>query len=728
MRRAPTLTLAIVATLALGIGAVTAIFSAVDQTVLHKPFLHYDRFAVFGWDLRDLFVNISYPVQIMPCIEQGKSFESFALRDQDRGALNTGTETVGAEYASVSRDFFSAFNGKAVLGRLFRPDEFQTASASVMVLTDNFWRVYFGADPGVIGRSVILENRTYQIVGILSPEFSPPTPLFGFLSDFFIPLRLRRDPSFLQSRGLQAFTCLRKGVTLTRANSEVSVLCDAPDASPFLKERFKKSPLYLKSLSDADPRMRFTKIHGAFLGAVGFLFSIACMNGINLMLVRLIERRRELGIRSALGGTRGRVMHLIITESLALNLLAGLFGVILACGIKPLIINVMTPSIDAFAGAGNLDSRALLFAFAICLLSTLLIAIVPAWKLSTQDPQSMLRESGIAFSEGRKLLRLRASLVVSCTALAMVLLTGTGLMIQSVQKLMSVDRGFNPSRRIAFWIDLPKTLQLAKPRINLVQRLEERLQNFPGIQDVTTTGIAPLVGVSTRGLSGPDGSTVEVDFNPVSPTYFRGMNMKLLKGRWLPSRPEGSHGVMVINESMANEWFGVEDPIGRGIKIDGERSWQVIGVVSDVRDLLRATAGPKYYYPVWQDSDRMPVISLIVNSSIKPTPALIQSIRKAIHDVEPQAGVRVPVELEEAARAQINKERFMLFILELISALSMLLAVFGLFSVMAYSVSQRMKEFGIRLSLGAPAQRVFNAVLGRGLALGGIGIVIGLFG
>ncbi len=340
----------------------------------------------------------------------------------------------------------------------------------------------------------------------------------------------------------------------------------------------------------------------------------------------------------------------------------------------------------------------------------------------------MLRESGITFSEGRELLRLRASLVVLCAAMAMVLLTGTGLMIRSVQQMMSVDRGFDSSRKIFFWIDLPKNLQSAEPRMNLVQRLEERLQNFPGIQNVTT-GVAPLALSASTQLSRPDGSTIAVGFSPVSQSYLRTMGLKLLKGRWLPSRPEGLYGVMVINESMANAWFGNKNPIDQSVKIDDERSWQVIGVVSDVREDLRdQKPWPQYYYPVWQDSNPMPIISMIVNASIKPTPALIQSISKAIHDVEPNAGLRAPVQLEEAARAQISKERFTLFMLQLISGLSMLLAVFGLFSVMAFTVSQRMKEFGIRLALGAPARRVFSSILIRGLALGGIGIVVGLFG
>jgi putative ABC transport system permease protein len=313
--------------------------------------------------------------------------------------------------------------------------------------------------------------------------------------------------------------------------------------------------------------------------------------------------------------------------------------------------------------------------------------------------------------------------------MAMVLLTGTVLMTRSVQKLTNVDRGFDPSRKIAFWIDLPRPLQLAEPRNALARRLEERLQNFPGIQDVSTTAIVPLAGTSTINLTRTDGSTLFVGYNPVSPTYFRSMGMKLLKGRWLPSRPEGSAGVMLINASLASKWFGKEEPIGRSIMIPPGKSWEVIGVVSDIREQIRSKdPRPQYYFPNWQDSNQSDVISLMLDLSVKPSTALIQSIRKAIHDVEPQVGVRVPVELEERARMEISKERFTLFVLELISAISMLLAVFGLFSVMAYSVSQRMKEFGIRLALGAAPRQVFISILRRGFALGGAGIVIGLFG
>jgi putative ABC transport system permease protein len=294
---------------------------------------------------------------------------------------------------------------------------------------------------------------------------------------------------------------------------------------------------------------------------------------------------------------------------------------------------------------------------------------------------------------------------------------------------MSVNRGFDPSQKLTFCIDLPKPLQSPESRNSLAQLLEEHLQSLPGIQSVSTNSVIPLTGFTSTDLTRPDGSTLEAGFNPVSPAYFRSMGMKLLKGRWLPSRPEGSTGVMLINASLASKWFGAENPIGRSIQVQNGKFWEVIGVVYDIRERLRSKdSQPQFYFPNWQNSIRMDSISLMLDLSIKPTSALVQSIRKAIHDIEPRAGVRAPVELEERARMEINKERFTLFMLELISVLSLLLAVVGLFSVMAYSVSQRMKEFGIRLAIGAPSRQIFISVLKRGLALGGIGIVIGLFG
>jgi putative ABC transport system permease protein len=310
----------------------------------------------------------------------------------------------------------------------------------------------------------------------------------------------------------------------------------------------------------------------------------------------------------------------------------------------------------------------------------------------------------------------------------MVLLTGAGLMTRSVRHLMSINRGFDVVGKMAFWIDLPKPLQTAKPRQDFVKRMEERLRSLAGIRNVGASNTVPLAGMSAMPLTRPDGKVVLTGPSPVSPSFLRGMGMKLKNGRWLPSHPEGSPGVMLINQSMADQWFGKEDPVGRIIAIEPGSAWEVIGVVGNIREELRSNeAKPQFYFPIWQ-ANRSDVITLMVDASLQPSAAFIQSIRKAIHEVDPRVGVRMPIELEKAARWQMNDERFTLFVLGLISSVSTLLAVLGLFSVMAYSVSQRMKDFGIRLALGAPARQLFLSVLSRGFMLGALGIVLGLLG
>lgn len=726
-RKLPGFALAVVAILALGIGSVTAIFSAIDQVVFQKPFPHYERLALFGSHSATLhaFVANSYPVQIVPCMERGKSFEAFAIKHWQYGFINAGVDTYGVSSGSVNREYFSVLNGKAALGRLFRPEEFTAAASSVMVLQHQFWKDYFAGDPGVIGRSVVVDNRHYRIVGVLSHTF-PHSGLFP--SDVFMPLVLGQDPA--ESEGtcvLETIARLRPGVSMAQANAEAALLGAAPHASQRFRDQYAQSPMQLRSLADSTRFPHFSSIHGALLGAVGFLFAIACINAVDLVLVRYSERRRELGIRSALGGSRSRMSRLIFTESFILNLAAGLLGLCLAWVMKPLILRTLAHSDAMLENAACLDARTLVITLGVSLLSMGLVALIPAWKLPIRDPQIILRESGNACSESRWLRRTRASLVVACAAMAMVLLTGTGLMTRSVRKLLLVDRGFDARGRIAMFIDLPRHLQEPLARQIFADRIEARLRQVPGIRNVGESDTIPLLNSGQKIIPGPEGSPTMVSANYVSPGFFRGMGLKLLQGRWLPSRPEGSGGVMVINESMAEKWFGKQNPIGRKIRIAQRTSWVVLGVVSDFRvDIRSKSVQPQYYFPSWQIVYPRRALSLLLDFSVEPSPALLQSVRKIIHQVEPLAGVRTPVDLEKEAHRAINKERFTLGILGALSAVSTLLAAFGLFSVTSYSVSLRMKDVGIRLALGASARHVFVSVLGRGVALGICGIGLGL--
>lgn len=720
LRRSPGYALAVFVTLALGIGAVTALFSAMDQTVFRKPHPHYDRLVVFGYQPPvNGWIGLSWPAQIEPCVEKATSFEAFALDASGRGQVGTGTETLGVEYGDVNPEFFGLLGARAGLGRLFLPGDYQDGAEEVAVLGYEFWKESFGSDPAAIGRTVVMEDRSYRIVGVLSRDFSMPP---GFIwSQFFRPRNLVVDPAAPFKGGLTALARLRPGATLAQANAEVAVLGAALNEAP----RFKGKRIDVRPLSGLDPRTRFGGTHGAFLGAVAFLYAIACLNAINLVLVRLSGRRRELGVRVALGAPRKALVRLMALESLGLCLLAGLGGLLAAWVMLPSIHDVLAPDPLKVNPVVHLDGRAILCTFGLSVLTAFLVALVPAWRLAGADPQHALKEGDVMGGENPRQGRLREGLVVLSAALALVLLAGTGLMTRSVRNLLKADRGFDPSNKVVFWLDLPKDLAPAQVSWDLAARLEERIQALPGVRGVCTSSTLPLEGVSVTDLEKPDGRLVQVGVNAVSIGYRSALKLHLLKGRWLPEA--GTEPIVVLNASMARLWFGDEDPIGRTL-VFKEKAWTVIGLVADVRDELRGASLPQFYMPHWLDDGRMRVLSLLVDCSLKPNAALLLQLRQAVHDVEPRAGVRAPMELETVAENQLDKERFTLRILQIISTLALVLAVLGLFGAMAYSVGLRSREFGVRLALGAHPTTLFRAVLRRGLALAGGGVVLGLGG
>lgn len=721
---APRFTLGVVLSLALGIGASTAIVCAVDQAVLRKPFPHYDRLVLFGADSPSFgFIGNSYPSQVLPCQAAGRSFEAFALNAWGRGTLGTGTETLGVNFSRVNPEFFPMLGRRAGLGRLFTPADFQPGAEPVMVLSPDAWAGRFGKDPRILGRSVELDGRPYTLVGVVAPGRWKRFPMEG---EVIVPLRLEADPATPFRPVLAAVARLRPGSSLAQANAEVAVLGAAPEAPARFRERFRDHPVHLKPLGETEPGSQFGRIHGVFLGAMAFLFAIASFNAMNLMLVRMAARGREVAIRFALGATRLAILKLLGLETLVLCLASGGLGLLLAGVLTPAILAVFSHPVPGLERAAHLDARTFVLALAFSLATSLLLVSVLGWRLSRLDPQGSLKEGGPALGEGAGLRRLREGLVVLGAAMALVLLTGTGLLTRSVHHLMNLDRGFATAGKVAVWVDLPRPLQGADQRIPLARRLEERLQGLPGLRGVSASNTVPLAGTSSMELRKPDGSTVVVGPHPVSPAFMAGLGLRLLRGRWLPERPQGAAKVLVLNATMAKAWFGDEEALGRRIEVEAGDPWEVIGVVADVRNQGRRRPGPEFYHPYGQDVGRSDVLTLLLDCAPRPGAALLQAVRRAIHDVEPLAGVRPPVILEEAAREEMAPERLMLGLLQLISAVALALAALGLFSLMAYAASRRMGEFGVRMALGATPRQIFHLLLRRGLQLSAVGVAVGL--
>jgi putative ABC transport system permease protein len=712
-----------VLTLALGLGSATALFSVLDQQLFRKPYPHTERLAVFGTDQPGFGFNPSaYLAQILPCMEHGRAFEAFAVGAIDSGVMDTGTESLGVDLARVNAEYFPVLRGRVRIGRLFGPDDFKAGAEAPVVVVHSFWQKELGGDPGVIGRAMRLAGKPCRIIGVLDPSFVAPRP-FG--PALFTPLRIeagaRRDLSMTS-----ALVRLKPGVSLAQANAEAAVLAASADLPPQWMAFLKENPLYLKDWAHSGPAPD-RRLPMLFLGAVALLLVISFLNALHLMLVRLSARRQELGVRLALGASRWNLMRLLGLESLLLISVAGAAGLLLARLMIPALLASLLPVEAESVPFVHLDGRAFLFTLGLGILCALLLAVLGTWRAARMNAEMVLKEDGAGSGEGKGARRLRELLVVSNAALAMLLLTGTGLMSRSVQRLVTADRGFDPSGRVAVWLNLPMDLQKMEARAPLILRLEEKVKALPWVREMAVTSAVPLAGSSGAQLQKPDGTPVFVCPNPVSSAYAKALGLRMLQGEWIPERAKGIRDVVVLNRTMARVFFGDEPCLGRVLSFAPKGPWRVIGVVEDVKDRLRSAPEPQFYYPWWQMDERNDVLSLVVDCGQKPSPRQIQELRRLIHETEPRAGIRFSRGIEEVARRQVIREASIASLLQVISGIAAGLAWIGLFSVMVYGVQRREREFGLRMALGARSSRLFAMVLQRGIVLGLFGVAAGLF-
>jgi len=722
LRHSPLHALALVLCLSLGIGATTALFGVLDQTVFRKPHPGYDRMVIFGADKPPSgFISNSYLGQILPCMSHAKSFEAFAVCGWGRGSMQTREGTFGIDFGYVNPGYFTFLGAQMELGRDFQPWEYRADIGEALIITHGCWKDVFQQDPAILGRTVTLEGRACTIVGVLSRHFLPPPQVWSQVYRPFLPTL---NPAKPGRPPLATLARLRPGATLAQANAEVSTLAAQAPLPPRQQQMFKEHPLTLKRLSDEDPRTHLGKLHGAFMAGIGSLFAIALLGSVNLMSMRLARRRHELVVRRAMGASVWDLMGRVGLESLGLAGLSALLSVGIARLLMKAILGALTGSV-ASESPVHLDGRALAFTLGITLLASLGVALLPLLRMLRSELQTHLMEGRQSLDEAPRQRRFREILVILSVAFSMVLLTGTGLMTRSVQRLLKVNRGFDPRGKLAYWVDVPPQKRTQDAYLPLASALETRLQALPGIRSVSTTNTLPMAGTSSANLKKPDGTAVVVGPHPISAGFARALGLKLLKGRWIPEQrtPEK---VVVFNRSMARLWFGELDPIGRAFQMESE-PWTVIGLVDDVRDTPRSKGEPEFYYPAWQEDAPSDVISLLIDVSVKPTPALLQAIRNAVREVDGSLGLRPPIGLEEAAQKQVDAERFTLKLLQLISALSLTLALLGTFAVMSFSTTQRLRSCGIRSALGARPFELLRSVLLRGLALTGLGIGLGLF-
>ncbi len=758
----PGFTLVAVLTLALGIGANTAIFSVVNATLLRPlPFPQPDRLALF-WGSKPRTNMPQLPLSLPNFNDvraQCQSCESLSAWTIGHSNLTQGptqdAEPERVQYAIVTADFFATLGVQPLFGRAFRAEEDNPGQASAVIISHSLWRRRFGADPAAVGKTITLDGQPREICGVLPAGFrfaSFPKETEVWMPFGLDPFRGRRHARGAQALGVVAR--LKPGVTLQQTQAELDVISRRLEqAEPFFNTNWRLQAVALHE--QASGKLR----RGLFvlLGAVAFLLLIACVNVANLQLARAAARRREIAIRVALGAGRFRIVRQLLVESLLLAGLGGMAGALLAWwGVDLFALipynapNLFTPYTVPAEQIG-VDGRALGFTCLVTLLASILFGLAPAWRLgqaAKTNTQTALKEGGAQASQGTG--RWRGLLVTAEVALALMLLIGAGLMIRSFARLQGVDPGFDPQNVLTCDINLPESKYQRPQAAQFYERLLERVAALPGVSAAGAVEFLPMSGMdSNTGLlieGRPRPAPSERIFahhRVVTPDYFRALGIRLLQGRGFTAADnDKAPRVAIINETMARRYWPGENPIGKRAALDIEAMRfhpdrapdfdlalglrEIVGVVADVKHAGPAgETVPEFYAPLAQRPARD--MTLVVRTAADPAEAL-SLVRREVYALDKDQPVDNASTMSEWLAASVAQPRFNFLLLTVFAAVALALAALGIYGVMAWTVAQRTQEIGIRMALGARAQDVFRLMIWQGMKPAMLGVALGLLG
>jgi len=745
LRRSPGFTVVAVITLALGIGANTAIFSVVSTVLIHplpysEPRLAYSDPDRLVW-ITEYVPQVSYlmgdynPVPIPDYLnwrEQNHVFESMAAYN-GRFGLNLGGkgELERIDATGVTWDFFPMLGVRPALGRSLLPDEDRPGGPPVVILSYALWQRRFGSDPKLVGRMITLDEKGYTVIGIMPQSFHFPA---DWSPELFTPLGV--DPNLdWDSPSVGAVNVigrLKPGVNLVRALSDLNTIH---------QRSAKAHPRMAQALASFQVRMVTLHEHLVgnvrpllliFLGAVGFVLLLACANVGNLQLARAATREKEFAVRAAIGAGRWRLARQLLVESLALAALGGVAGLILGAGGVALLRNLGPPNIPGLKTVG-LDPWVFGFVAAITAFAGIATGLAPALVASRLNLDEMLKEAGRRTTTGGAAPRLRALLMVSEVALALILLTGAGLLIRSFVRLTSVDPGFDPRHLLTERVVLPlgKYPDPAQWR-SFFQSVLERVGGLPGVESVAAASHSPLTdallgGLEIEGRPTPRGAQISTLISAISPSYFHTLRIPLISGREFTSFDDGSAPyVAIVNDIFARRYFGQGDPLGHRIRILDRSSHSIVGVVPTTRYLpLTTEPSPEVFIcDVQHPSNSM---TLIVHATSDPA-SLAAAVHGKVHEVDPNQPVDHVATMEERFSQAVAPQRFNAVVLVIFAGMAVVLAGVGVYGVMAYSVTRRTHEIGVRMALGAQRQDVLQFVLRHGVLLVVSGIGLGVAG
>jgi putative ABC transport system permease protein len=743
LRNGPGFTAVVMLTLALGIGATTAVFSVVDAVMLRPfPYADMDRIVAVAEATRaGQTISIAWP-NFVDWRAQNQVFEALGIYRAMVVNLTGGEQPERLIASLASADVFRALRIPPIVGRAFTADEDKPGAPRIVVVSERLWRSHFNADAGIVGKTIVLDGQPHAIVGVMPAGLRFPSRL----TDVWLPLGLF-VPTFPVDRGahpgLFAIAKVKPGITLERASADMDTIARRLEQQYPLNNTdhtVSLVPYYEQIVQNVRPALLM------LMGAVGFVLLIGCANLANLLLARAEGRQRELAIREALGATRWRIFQQLLTESVLMALGGGALGVLFAWwGVRAFIASrpSTVPRIDLVA----VDLRVLSFALLVSIVTGVAFGLAPALRASAVDLVASMREAHGARGAGR---RLRSMLVVSEVALAIVLLTGAGLAMRSFAALAAVDLGFDPSRVVTMRMALPNARYPDVARwIAFHRELATRAAAIPGVDAVGLNSAVALEGGGSesevRYEGQPPPQSVHDDatmcmFQAVTADYFRAMGVALVRGRAFADHDTAdSARVAVIEEALARRFFGDADPIGKRIAFEftghgpaAQPIWrEVVGVVGHVRhygiahepDVMEVYA-PLEQLPIYF-RERRPNMTLFVRTPLDPA-YLASSVRGVVSRIDADIPVFSVQPMSEYVALATEQPRLNMTLLALFAALALALASVGIYGVLSYVVRRRSHEIGIRLALGATRGDVLRLVVGHGMALAAAGIAIGL--
>jgi putative ABC transport system permease protein len=740
LSKSPGFAIVAILTLALGIGANSAIFSFVDGVLLKPlPYPDPDRIVLVWEKPPGGGINVVSALNFLDWRDQSDAFVHIAATTGGSVTLTGRGEPRRIPGGRVSAAYFDVFGIKAARGRTFAPDEEQPGKEHVVVLSHRLWANEFGGDPALVGRTLTLNGEPFTVIGVL-PEGSPFDRTFSRL---WRPLAFAPGERTRDFHWLQVAARLKPGVTLEQARARMDAIgarigADYPDSN----KNWGVSVLSYAG-SVAGPQLKSSLY--VLLTAVGLLMLIGCANLANLTLARGTAREREVAVRAALGAGRVRLVRQFLTENLLLALVGGAVGVALGYGLMRGLQLMLPPFYLPAVASIAMDVRVLVFALALSLATGLAFGIVPALHATAPDLSSAMKEGGRGSSGEGGRRRLRSALVVVEVALAFVLLAGGGLLIRSFFAMVNTPLGFDATNvltlRVPFANDrFPNAEQLSA----YVRALTERIRAVPGVRDVAATDALPLEGYNNgmpfliAGRNVVDRANRQAcGFKIVEFTYFRTLGIQIVKGRPFTERDgAGAPPVAVINQSMADRFFAGVDPVGQRILIQEivpgkpalgpEIPWEVIGVIADERTApLEFTMRPGVYVPIAQSPTTF--VSLVVRGSMQPD-VLGRSITQAVHEVDRDQAVTDIRTLEQMKTESAASSRLRTTLLVMFAGLALLLSAVGVYGVLSYTVAQRAHEIGVRAALGASTGALTRMVLASGVLLTASGLAVGLAG